>query len=547
MAVLIMSQLCYGCMKENNGEQICPLCGFDKSTKQTAPFLPLGTRLQNENYLIGKRLGNNAEGAKYIAYSNTMHSPVTVSEFMPAGICGRANGKTNVVIRTGFEKQYEELNTEFLSYYRNIARLRDLKAISPIFDIFSENGVSYTVEEAYESIPFQEYLERRGGSIDWNTARPLFMPLVSALSSLHEAEIGHYAISPNNLVVTSDGKLRLKGFAIEEIRKTGGFFEPELADGCAAPEQYKENGVLDESTDVYGLTATLFYTLTGHLPESGSQRKPDGKLSIPTAVFKKLPPHIVTALSGGLQVNKSDRIKTFENLRTQLSAAPTVKAIQNEVNRNEMKTQTVQRYVPKRKEGVPGFIWAILAVLAIMLILLVVGTYWLQSNPDTFRKFFGENEAEQISGEESSNDNPYLITIPNLVGQRYDDIIAKQTADSDYILIKANEEIFSDKEEGTIVSQSPVEGVSAEKGVMIVVTVSKGQNTRELPSISGQSLETAVEALGKQGFIASGIYVASDTVEEGKVIGYENYNAGDMAPYGSKIVINISQGPDSSN
>ncbi len=542
-----MSQLCYGCMKENNGEQICPLCGFDKSTKQTAPFLPLGTRLQNENYLIGKRLGNNAEGAKYIAYSNTMHSPVTVSEFMPAGICGRANGKTNVVIRTGFEKQYEELNTEFLSYYRNIARLRDLKAISPIFDIFSENGVSYTVEEAYESIPFQEYLERRGGSIDWNTARPLFMPLVSALSSLHEAEIGHYAISPNNLVVTSDGKLRLKGFAIEEIRKTGGFFEPELADGCAAPEQYKENGVLDESTDVYGLTATLFYTLTGHLPESGSQRKPDGKLSIPTAVFKKLPPHIVTALSGGLQVNKSDRIKTFENLRTQLSAAPTVKAIQNEVNRNEMKTQTVQRYVPKRKEGVPGFIWAILAVLAIMLILLVVGTYWLQSNPDTFRKFFGENEAEQISGEESSNDNPYLITIPNLVGQRYDDIIAKQTADSDYILIKANEEIFSDKEEGTIVSQSPVEGVSAEKGVMIVVTVSKGQNTRELPSISGQSLETAVEALGKQGFIASGIYVASDTVEEGKVIGYENYNAGDMAPYGSKIVINISQGPDSSN
>jgi len=41
--------------------------------------------------------------------------------------------------------------------------------------------------------------------------------------------------------------------------------------------------------------------------------------------------------------------------------------------------------------------------------------------------------------------------------------------------------------------------------------------------------------------------VASDTVEEGKVIGYENYNAGDMASYGSKIVISISQGPENSN
>ena len=107
--------------------------------------------------------------------------------------------------------------------------------------------------------------------------------------------------------------------------------------------------------------------------------------------------------------------------------------------------------------------------------------------------------------------------------------------------------MFSEQEEGTIVKQSPVEGMSAEKGVIIVVTVSKGSQKRELPAISGQSLEAAVEALGKQGFIASGVYVASDTVEEGKVIGYENYNAGDMASYGSKIVISISQGPENSN
>lgn len=541
-----MAQLCFGCMKENNGEQICPYCGFDKDTEQDAPFLPLGTKLQDGNYIVGKRLDNNAEGAKYIGYSNTMHSPVTISEFMPAGICGRAKGKTNVVIRNGFEKRYEELNAEFLNYYRDIARLRDLKAIAPIFDIFSENGVSYTVEESYESIPFKQYLERRGGSIEWNTARPLFMPLISALSSLHEAEIGHYAVSPENLVVTSDGKLRLKGFAIEEIRKTGGFFEPELIDGCAAPEQYKENGILDESTDVYGLTAVLFYALTGQLPEKGNERKPDGKLSIPTSIFKRLPPHIVTALSGGLQVNKNERIRTFENLRTQLSAAPTVKAMQNEVTRKEMQNQTVQKYTPK-KEGVPGYVWGIISILAIMLILLVVGTYWIQNNPDGFRAIFGDNGSEEISGDENSNVNPDLIRIPNLVGQKYDDILSMQNADSDYVIIKANEEIFSDKEEGTIVSQSPQDGISAEKGVTIVVTVSKGQPNRELPAISGQSLEAAVDALGKQGFIASGIYVASDTVEEGKVIGYENYNAGDMAPYGSKIIINISQGPESSN
>ena len=539
-----MAQLCFGCMKENNGEQICPHCGFDKNYEQTVPYLPLGTKLQSENYIIGKKIASNAEGAKYIAYSNTMHSPVIISEFMPAGIGGRSKSRNTVIVKSDYEKQYAQLHEDFLKYYRNIARLRDLKAITPIFDIFSENNTSYVVEEAYESIPFTEYLERRGGSIEWSVARPLFMPLVSAMSSLHEAETGHYAISPSNLVVTTDGKLRLKGFAIADIRRSGGFFEPEFIGGCSAPEQYKENGILDESTDVYGLTATLFYALTGNMPESANTRKPEGKLAIPTAVFKKLPPHIVTALSKGLQVSKSERIQTFEELRTQLSAAPAVKAIQNEANRNEMKKQTVQRYAPKRKEGIPGYVWGITGVLAVMLILLVVGTYWLQTNPEFLTKMFGNSEEEQTSISETSDSNPYLIKIPNLIGQNYEDLIAMQKEDSDYIIIKANEETFDDHKEGTIVKQSPAAGISAEKGVMVVVTVSMGSPQRELPAISGQTLEAAVEALGQQGFIASGTYVASDTVEEGKVIGYENYNAGDKAPYGSKIVISISQGPD---
>lgn len=541
---MTMAQLCYGCMQKNNGEQICPFCGFDRSSEQNAPFLPLGTVLQDGNYVVGKKLSNNAEGAKYIGYSNTMNSTVIISEFMPAGICGRAKGKTKVVIRGGYEEQYEKLNEEYLNYYRNIARLRELTAIAPIFDIFSENSVSYTVQEHYESIPFTEYINRRSGSIDWNTARPLFMPLIATLSSLHAAEIGHYAISPENLVVTSSGKLRLTDFAIKEIRQTGGFFEPELMDGCAAPEQYKDIGVLDETTDIYGFTATLFYALTGRLPENSNERKPDGKLSIPTAVFKRLPPHVVTALAGGLQVQKLNRTATFEEMRTQLSSAPTVKAIQNEANRSAAQNEAAQNY-SKKKEGVPGFVWAILSVLACLLILLGAGIYWISSNPDAFNNWFSNNKEESEEVSEVSYDDPNKIAVPNLVGEKYETVLAKQNTDGNYIVIKSVEDTFSERyEEGVIISQSPESGAAAEKGVSIVVTVSKGSQNRELPVISGQSVETAVRALNAQGFIASGSFVASDSVEEGKVIGYENYNAGDKAPYGSKIIINISSGSE---
>lgn len=541
-----MSNLCYGCMKENNGEQVCPLCGFDKSIEQPAPFLPLGTELQDSSYIVGRKLDNNAEGARYIGYSKTVNQQVIIHEFMPAGICGRAKGKTNVVIREGFEDICKELNDKFLSYYRTIARMRELSAVSTIMDIFSENGVSYIIEEYYESIPFTEYIERRGGNIDWNTARPLFMPLIAALSSLHAAEIGHYAVSPENILVTTSGKLRLSGFAIEDIRKSGTDFDPELMDGCAAPEQYNSKESLSEATDIYGFTATLFYALTGRLPENSNERKPDGKLPIPTSIFKRLPSHVVTALAGGLQVSAGKRIQTFEEMRNQLSAAPSVKAIRTEATRTAMQSEAAQHYTPKRG-AVPGYAWAVLSVLTCVLILLIAGIVWISQHPMTNFMIVTENSQEEESSEVSDID-PNMISIPNLIGKDYEELVAKQNNNSDYIIIKANEETFTDKyAEGVICAQSPEENIKAEKGVTIVVTVSKGLQNRELPVISGQSLETAVKALSDQSFIASGNYVSSDTVEAGKVIGYENYNAGDMAPYGAKIVINISTGPETSN
>lgn len=538
-----MAQLCLGCMQKNNGEPVCPFCGFDKATEQNAPFLPLGAELQNGNYVIGKKISNNAEGAKYIGFSKAMNSSVIVSEFMPAGICGRANGKKKVVIRGGYEDQFNQLNEEYLSYYREIARLRELNSIAPIYDIFSENGVSYTVSENYESIPFTEYINRRSGSIDWNTARPLFMPLLGMLSSLHAAGIGHYAISPDSLVVTSAGKLRLKDFALKDFRQTGGAFEPELPDGCAAPEQYKEIGVLDEATDVYGFTATLFYALTGRLPEKSSERKPDGKLSIPTSVFKRLPPHIVTALAGGLQVQKLNRISTFEEMRSQLSSAPTVKAIQTEANRNAIQTEAADNYVPRKKDGVPGIVWGILTVLACLLILLGAGIYWVIQNPDSFNNWITGKSDDNHEESMVDPDDPDLIEIPKIIGQRYDEIAAKLTSSSDYVLVKSVDQYSEKFEEGVIISQSPAEGIIAKKGVKIVVTVSLGSAERVLPVISNSSVEAAIKQLNDLGFIVSGTYESSETIEKGKVIDYAHHNAGDKTKNDS-ITIRISTGPE---
>ncbi len=538
-----MPELCLGCMREGNGSDICPYCGFNRNTPQDAPFLPLGTVLQN-HYIVGKKLENNAEGARYIGYDRQTRSTVVIHEFLPAGICGRAKGKTPLVVREGYTNIFQKLCTEFLEYYRTVARLRELNSIAPIFDIFSEFNTAYTVEEFFDYIPFTEYIARSGGSVDWNTVRSMFMPLLSNMIEIHNAGILHLGIAPDNLVVTSSGKLKLCGFSIREIRCINPEFNAELYDGASAPEQYKIGAVLTKSTDVYGFTATLFYALVGKLPEPANRRKPDGKLQIPTSVFKKLPPHIVTALADGLQVRPEIRTPDFERLRTQLSAAPTVNAIRAEATRNAAQSVAQQNDdMKKRTSGIPGFAWVLLSCLSALLIITVAGIIYLSTNPFKDLVVESSDVSDEVSEQISVSDNE--IVIPNLVGQNYNDIIAKQNSESNYQVLLATESVFSDSyPEGWIISQSPDPNTAAEKGAYIVVTISKGAQNRVLPSVNNSTVEQAVSALNEQGFIATSSLVYSDTVESGRVIGYEQYKAGDNAPYGSKIILKVSLGPE---
>lgn len=544
-----MAQLCFGCMNENNGEQICPHCGFDKNTVQSAPFLPLGTILQ-ERYLVGRQIDNNVEGASYIGYDNFMHAPIVIHEFLPSGLCGRAPGNKDLVIRGGFESEFEKLQTSFLEYYRTLARLRDLSAITPIYDIFSENGTSYTVEEKIDSISFEEYLSRSGGSIDWNTARPMFMPLLSTLSSIHQAGIAHFGINPDNLIVTPSGKLRIQGFAIEQCRHENELFDAELFDGCSAPEQYDPDETLDERTDVYGFTATLFYALTGRLPESGNKRKPDGKLPLPTAVFKQLPPHVVTALAGGLQVTKNARTKSCEALQNQLSAAPTVKAIQTEATRSAAQAAAVQGYTAKKKDGISGFAWILISVLSAVLILLIVAIIFVSQA--TFPTADEQTTSSSQPQSEEPSDEPLItgdtIVIPNLVEKNYNQAVSDAKNSGEYSVVSESESAFSNTvPEGYIISQTPASGSTARKGATIVVVVSKGAQQRELPQINNLSLNDAVSTLTQMGFIVNVTEVSSDQISAGSVIGYKDYKAGENAPYGSKLTITVSTGPESSD
>ena len=182
--------LCMGCMQEIGNNKICPECGFDNSEKQHAPFLPYGTVLSNR-YIVGSGIDTNGESTRYISFDKQTGDVVIICEFLPMGLFSREEGSAEVKINYENRLAYNKLKDDFINYYRILCELRDLSALMKVHNIFEENNTVYVVEENEDLIPFEEYVERSSGSLEWDIARPLFMPVISALEALHKRGVGH--------------------------------------------------------------------------------------------------------------------------------------------------------------------------------------------------------------------------------------------------------------------------------------------------------------------------------------------------------------------
>ena len=530
--------LCMGCMQELNGSVICPNCHFDNSEVQSAPFLPFGTELAGR-YVTGTGLETNGESTRYIAFDKQTGDVVIVSEFLPIGLFSRDEGQTELKVNYDDRLAFNKLKDEFISYFRIISELKDLSALTNIVDVFEENNTAYAIEEKEDLIPFEEYIERSNGHLDWDIARPLFMPVISALEALHKRGVGHYAVAPKNLFITASGKIRMAGYATENERKRGTALKSQLFSGAAAPEQYEDNFPLDDITDIYGLCSTLFYALTGHLPKSAVERLKDSRLLMSTSTVKSLPPHVVSALANGLQVQRENRITDFDELRSQLSVAHTAKAIQDEISRTA--SMNITKEQSRRNNGMSHTSIVTISVAITVLVLGIAGVFWLMQNP--FAGLFpGNTDATAASTSSTEWTGP---VVPNYVGMKYEDVVKAAASDDSVVVYRDYNDAYSDKyADGVVMEQYPPAGskVEQEDGITVSVTVSLGAQMRELPAIQGNKIDEAAQSLADAGLLATAEYQYSDTVAENRVIGYKNHVAGDTLESGSNIIIIVSKG-----
>ncbi len=557
-----IDNLCMNCMSDMEGKETCPVCGHRREDPQQSGALAYQTPLQ-DRYLTGCMKSVNGEGMVYIGYDTVLNIPVELHEFFPRSLSERdAEGK-KVSVLGGSEPVFEECRSHFLSYAREIAHMRELSFIQHIYDIFEENGTAYTVSEWDDSIPLRYFVERSGGNLGWNTARQLFMPVLSSLSSLHAHSVCHLGISPETLQIMKDGKMKLCGFSIREVRQMDTDLPPDLVPGCAAIEQYIFGDTLDEKTDIYGFAASLFFALTGSLPPEAPKRRADARLMISNALMRSLPPYVVSALANALQVSPEKRTPSFERLRAELSAAPTVTAAIETSQKFDRVAEAPAGPAPqkKTKKKVPDFVWIGSSCLVMLAILMGIGVLWMNHNGASSQNMAEltaasgpSSAAGEVGASAQASAQADQIAVPNLVGQNYSQLVSQQSSqdeeNQDYQILLSSQQFSDTVSEGCIISQDPKPGTNMTKGTAIVVVVSEGARLRTLPDIAGKTLSEASSAVTSAGLVPVPAKEGepSDTVPKGRVVGYQdNAKAGDQMTYGSQVILVVSNGPDSAS
>ena len=268
-----------------------------------------GTRLIGR-YTIEGVLGQGGFGITYLGMDELHKKKVAIKEFFPQGIVTRniEYEDTVTVTLVGEKENYDKGKERFLKEAQTMAMFSKDKGIVKALDFFEINNTAYIVMEYLEGVTLKQYL-RENKRIAAEDLVELLVPLIEALDEIHSQGLIHRDISPDNIMVLPDGRIKLMDFGA--ARDYTEFGEKSLSivlkPGYAPPEQYQTHGVQGPWTDIYALCATMYKCITGENPPDAIDRLVDDHLKKISAFGISVSPQIEKAIIKGMSVAAKDR------------------------------------------------------------------------------------------------------------------------------------------------------------------------------------------------------------------------------------------------
>ena len=374
--------------------EVCPRCG--KRPEEPVPYHHLlpGTVL-NGRYWVGAALGEGGFGITYIGRDLTLDRRIAIKEYFPSGFATRHNKENSQVeeITRSSENIYRQGLERFLKEAQLLAQFSKNASIVSVFDYFEANGTAYFIMEYLSGDSLKQYLDKRG-SVSYKYMMAWFYPIFQALAAIHQVGVVHRDISPDNLILASDGNLKLIDFGAARDVLGSKSLSVVLKPGYAPIEQYSTTGKQGPWTDIYALCGTIYKCITGVTPPEATDRIVQDTLRKPSDLGVLLPKQFENTLMKGLSIRAGDRYQSMEELLEDLGQ-PMDKPVTEDSERTTDKLlpdepgDTIGKPSPHKDSGGLSLFLsmhkrAVLAASSAAVLLVLVLSYILIFEPSSF-------------------------------------------------------------------------------------------------------------------------------------------------------------------
>ena len=482
------------------------------------------------------------------------------------------------------KKEFAE-NEEFLRRFRNESKAIALLShpnIVKVYDVNFTDRLQYIIMEYIDGITLKEYIDSEQ-VLTWKDSVHFIIQVLRALQHAHDRGIVHRDIKPQNIMLFTDGTIKVMDFGIAKFAREDSGTQSDQAIGTVhyiSPEQARGDET-DEKSDIYSVGVMLYEMLTGQKPFDTDnpisiavmhmQNKPKRPRSINPDIPAGLEEIILRAMEKDpenryqtaadmirdIEAFKANNSMTFgyysnSNKKVELEKkveddSPTqyfsAAAAQQQVEATRMKNQVRTRptYVEEEpyyddedeydeyedededeeEEERPSlFIPVMTAITIAFIIVAVFFILWL------------------IKGVLNDPGKSTKYEMPNLVGMDYYE--AKDTYS--YLDLQIDKTEYSNYEKDVIFFQDVQVGEAVGSGQSVKVNVSLGISMAKVPDVSNYHYEYARKILEQEGFITELKYeMSSDGTQASNVIRTEP-SAGQEAEAGSTIIIYVSKG-----
>lgn len=315
-------RICPNCMRGYISGGVCTSCKKPVTKKDVSDnTLPLWYPLHNR-YQIGRVIGRGGFGVTYLAWDMKENRRICIKELNPATVVDRGTGSGYIVVKEGQESYWNYIKDRFYKEAETIRKLQFNPEILRIYSCFNDLGTIYYSMEYLEGQDL-ERLSQRKGKFSWDEMKGYINTLLNQLQFLHGLGLIHRDISPDNIFVVVDRRIKLLDFG--SVRTTAKEHFTEIFKGSFAPPEMWIGKDQGSWTDTFAVCATIYYLLNGRkAPKRSYDRqfqiysgKPDPL--VPLAQYQPdAPAYVIQAIEKGMSLDRDKRYQSIQELRKDL-------------------------------------------------------------------------------------------------------------------------------------------------------------------------------------------------------------------------------------